>query len=301
MRRYKRGGRFSWETRGTRPRETASQADTPPEVSFGCLLLLCAFLLLFDATFWWGAVPLGVSATFGIVLLGAGFYDSSSVFRGVRRRRLFAQHSASLATDMLVLSLIKEHQAVLMNGFLWKEATKPTEWKALKREFYRTTVAPQLAMQPAATNYDEERFVMSADSFLRSLAGMAPPVDDAVQPTVEATEPLTPLGFEKECASKLRAVGWTTSCTPNSGDQGADVVGEKNGERFVFQCKLYGRPVGNKAVQEAYAAKAFYGASRAAVISNSGYTASARNLAASTGVILLTPRDLHSLQTETGH
>jgi restriction system protein len=58
----------------------------------------------------------------------------------------------------------------------------------------------------------------------------------------------------------------------------------------VIQCKLYQSPVGNKAVQEAFAAMMHYSADSAAVITSSGFTPSARHLSATTGVILI----LHS-------
>ena len=74
---------------------------------------------------------------------------------------------------------------------------------------------------------------------------------------------------------------------PASGDQGADIVAEQAGIRLVVQCKRYGRPVGNGAVQEIAAAMRYWSADRAAVVSNAGFTPAARKLAAATGVLLL--------------
>ena len=54
----------------------------------------------------------------------------------------------------------------------------------------------------------------------------------------------------------------------------------------------YAKAVGNRAVQEAFAAKSFVGAQFAAVVTNASYTTSARQLAASTGVLLLHFTDL---------
>ena len=56
---------------------------------------------------------------------------------------------------------------------------------------------------------------------------------------------------------------------------------------MVVQCKLYSQPVGNKAVQEAFAAKNFQGCDVAVVVSNASYTQSARQIASTTGVLLL--------------
>lgn len=78
-------------------------------------------------------------------------------------------------------------------------------------------------------------------------------------------------------------------------DQGIDVVAERDGTKVVIQCKLYSKPVGNAAVQEAHAGMAVAGAHYSAVVSVSGYTASARTAAASTRTLLLHPDELPTL------
>ena len=67
--------------------------------------------------------------------------------------------------------------------------------------------------------------------------------------------------------------------TPGSGNQGADIIAEKDDRRVVIQCKFYNGAVGNKAVQGAYAAAAFQDAPYAVVVANSVFTKSARQLA----------------------
>lgn len=81
--------------------------------------------------------------------------------------------------------------------------------------------------------------------------------------------------------------GWQVQVTKGSGDQGADVIAERDGVRIVLQCKLYASTVGNKAVQEVFAAQTFYDCDHAFVISNSTYTPSARKVAERTQVQLL--------------
>jgi restriction system protein len=88
--------------------------------------------------------------------------------------------------------------------------------------------------------------------------------------------------------------------TKGSGDQGADVIAEKGGIRVVVQCKWYSQPVGNAAVQEAYAAKAHERTDYAFVVTNNAYTKSAKQLAASTGVGLLHANDLRDFFKATG-
>lgn len=103
---------------------------------------------------------------------------------------------------------------------------------------------------------------------------------------------MDPYEFERKCAQVLHDHAWDASPTPGSGDQGADVIAKKNGSVLVLQCKLYSQPVGNKAVQEAIAAKAFYRADIAAVVTNSSFTKSALDLAKVAGVQLLTYQEL---------
>jgi len=86
--------------------------------------------------------------------------------------------------------------------------------------------------------------------------------------------------------------GWRSKTTKASGDQGADIVATKDGITVVCQCKRYSKSVGNKAVQEAFAAKTFYNAQKGAVITNAGYTKSARELAEKTAVELFHFSDL---------
>jgi restriction system protein len=108
-------------------------------------------------------------------------------------------------------------------------------------------------------------------------------------------EDMTPQDFERSCARIISSVGWKTTMTKATGDQGADVVAEKDGTRLILQCKLYSTPVGNKAVQEAFAAQRHYRAIASAVVTNATFTASAIALAATTGVLLLHYSDLARL------
>lgn len=100
-------------------------------------------------------------------------------------------------------------------------------------------------------------------------------------------EGMSPGEFERCCADYLALKGWRSRNIGGPGDQGVDVLAEKDHIRLVLQCKKYAKPVGNRAVQEVFAAKAHARASAAAVVSNQGFTRGARELAAATGVMLL--------------
>lgn len=90
---------------------------------------------------------------------------------------------------------------------------------------------------------------------------------------------LTPIEYEQFCLSLLKLEGWTARPTPVTGDQGADIVCDFAETRAVIQCKKYSQPVGNKAVQEVIAARVYYEANLAVVVSNAPYTTSAKVLA----------------------
>jgi hypothetical protein len=108
-------------------------------------------------------------------------------------------------------------------------------------------------------------------------------------------EDMTPTEFEHFCAEQLRRAGWIARVTTQSGDQGADVLAEKNNLVVVVQCKLYNKAVGNEAVQQASAARLHYKADHAIVISKGAYTSSAKQLAATNRVLLLHYDDLRHL------
>jgi len=93
--------------------------------------------------------------------------------------------------------------------------------------------------------------------------------------------------FEEFLGSLLTTIGYDVQVTKRSGDQGADLFAERFGKKIVIQAKNYNDTVGNAAVQQVLAAKLFYGSDEAMVITNSYFTASAKELGESTGVRLV--------------
>ena len=104
------------------------------------------------------------------------------------------------------------------------------------------------------------------------------------------------LEFEAWVAQKFKDCGWIARATQGSGDQGIDVIAHKDDISIGVQCKLYTGSVGNGAIQEAFAGMKHFGLDHAAVITNSSYTKSAKELANSTGVMLLGPDDISTLR-----
>jgi len=111
---------------------------------------------------------------------------------------------------------------------------------------------------------------------------------------------MTPYEYEHYCASLLQDQGWKARATQASGDQGVDVVAERNGIKVAIQCKMYKQPVGNKAVQEIRTGVEFIDADFGAVVATNGFTRSAKELANKTGVILLHHSELSEFSPQKG-
>ena len=74
--------------------------------------------------------------------------------------------------------------------------------------------------------------------------------------------------------------------TKGSRDYGIDIIANKNGLKYGFQCKRYIDNVGVKAVQETFAGANYYGCDVAVVITNSYFTKNAQELASELNVKL---------------
>ena len=93
--------------------------------------------------------------------------------------------------------------------------------------------------------------------------------------------------FEYFCADLLRRNGFiNVEVTQASGDYGIDVLAEKDDVTYAIQCKCYSGNVGNHAVQEAQSGATFYNRMVPVVMTNSCFTAAAKETAKRTHVLL---------------
>jgi len=149
---------------------------------------------------------------------------------------------------------------------------------------------------PMVCNDDTDTFIRRMMAYIDQRARTRQQLwDESINPPRSVStniDDLGPLEFEQFCADVMSDYGWQSKTTKGSGDQGVDVVAERDGIKAVLQCKKYTSPIGNKAVQEAHAGKVHYNASIAAVVSNMPFTQSAKELASTTGVHLLHYTDL---------
>lgn len=103
------------------------------------------------------------------------------------------------------------------------------------------------------------------------------------------------LEFEEFLEKLFSKMGYKVELTKRSGDQGADLIVERMGERMSVQAKRSAGKVGNKAIQEAVASIKHYECSSGMVITNSDFTGSAYKLAKSNKIDLINGSELRDL------
>lgn len=112
---------------------------------------------------------------------------------------------------------------------------------------------------------------------------------------IEDIDRLNGYEFEDFLKNLYLKMGYQVEQTRLSGDQGADVVIIKFGEKTVIQAKCYGGKVGNKAVQEILAALSLYKAQKGMVVTNNYFTPAAYELADANNIELIDRNGLEEL------
>jgi HJR/Mrr/RecB family endonuclease len=101
--------------------------------------------------------------------------------------------------------------------------------------------------------------------------------------------------FENLLARLYENMGYIVQLPGGKGDQGGDLVLNKNGQRILVQAKRYSGNIGNRAVQQAVAAKKYYDCNRVMLIGSSNFTREALDLASVNEVELIGKRELQGL------
>jgi restriction system protein len=194
---------------------------------------------------------------------------------------------AGTARPAAVRRIAEQHQEAL--GRRWLQTVTADEyggedvrdWLKACRYFIDWHVAPEIG--PLGRRWLYARGLNPAYRIIGGIAraSAAEIADGCPKPGTD------PLAYERYCASLLTAAGWRVALTRRSGDQGVDIIAHRGTICAVVQCKLYGQPVGNGAVQEIAAGRAHAGALFAVVVSNASFSRSCRQLATSNRVMLL--------------
>lgn len=163
-------------------------------------------------------------------------------------------------------------------------------WSKELQYFLDTRISPIINSQTANQKIRDR---LLAEAAYKAAKMASEPLPAEVSAPAYRSDPsifdprMNPFDYELHCALLLRSGGWDAEATQKSGDQGADVIAQKNGVKIVVQCKLYTGTVGNDAVQQAFTAQTFQGAQAALVVTNSIFSTSARQASATTGVYLI--------------
>ena len=161
---------------------------------------------------------------------------------------------------------------------------------ARKPQHYRKYTDPNYKKKNALTWEIEAHFCKEVLKLLKEYQSKSK--DGAFEPD---NHPSNGHEFEAWVAAQLENFGWQTKVTTGSGDQGVDIIASWAEKTVGIQCKRFKKPVGNKAVQEIAAGVQHYKLDQAIVVSTGGYTKSAKELASSTDVLLISHRDLPGL------
>ncbi len=121
----------------------------------------------------------------------------------------------------------------------------------------------------------------ASQRFERSLLG---DIEEKLPPNIDT---LSGHEFEVFVSSLFQKMGFVVEHTKLSGDQGADVVLSRLGEKTVIQVKRSSSRVGNKAVQQVLGSISLYKAEKGMVVSNNFYTRSAVSLATANRIELV--------------
>lgn len=139
-------------------------------------------------------------------------------------------------------------------------------------------------------NIDYRQFSESAQLFAMQLYAMAAHFEKNEQPS---TTTIVGIEFENSLRETLidEIPDVVVETTPVTGDHGADLLIRVGSVRIAIQAKRYTGIVGNAAVQEIFAAKQFYDADFAMVVTTSRFTNPAKVLAEKLEVTLATESD----------
>jgi hypothetical protein len=232
----------------------------------------------------------GLLIFIAIVVTGGGVWVIWKRYQYTARRRREEEALRIVASEVdfhAPVLRVKRIQTVLRDAYGTPSIDK---WNKEKEYYIQTRVLPALQAGGLDDMYGPLAVTIETMIELAAERPITPASDIGSEfiSNPEVFDPrMNPIDYEQHCALQLEKAGWSTRLTPATGDQGADVIANRAGKVLVLQCKLYGSPVGNEAVQQVIAAQTFQSADVAAVVSNQEFTRSAKQLADVSGVHLL--------------
>lgn len=97
-----------------------------------------------------------------------------------------------------------------------------------------------------------------------------------VQEQLQKIDTLEGIQFEKYIGQLLKKIGFVNVVvTKGSGDFGADIIAEKEGEKYAFQCKRFSSPIGPRPIGEVLRGMNKYQCTKGIVVTNNYFTSQA--------------------------
>lgn len=219
--------------------------------------------------------------------------SENGVYDALVRNKIYLQrlhmHARQFYREKLIEAKNKNQQEKIYQSELEKlkvaiEKHKPVLFTKVKRSViyddYGSLVSDKreqifsdfIASQKIALSYkiDWETKKRLFNHFKRSIVKYESELDFKLNDGLQELAK-TGLDFEILVATALQKFGWNTLTTAATGDQGVDIVAERNAMRVAVQCKYYKGSVGNKSVQEVVAGMQYLGTERAVVITTGNY------------------------------
>lgn len=191
----------------------------------------------------------------------------------------------ALIMEHLLELTTKKQQLVIKESY---GLTNTEKWKKEKAEFIEKIIQPTILSHSKSVILSKKDVSKEIEKAIEG---------NADKSCLDYSDDMDPFDYEHFCAKLLTNNGWVAHATVATGDQGADVIAEKSNKKVILQCKKWSNPVGNKAVQEVFAATSFHNAHKGVVVSNTTYTPSAKQVANKIGVLLIHHNDLAHLES----
>jgi len=177
--------------------------------------------------------------------------------------------------NILFINHLDAANIAMFTYFLMDHKINPDEQKF--REYY-AQIEKFILLE-----LEERRF----QNFEKKLTNTTNSSDELIKKyTINDTDFMNGYQFENFVALLFNHFGYRTIITPSSGDQGIDVIAEKDGEKVGIQAKCYSTVVSNSAIQEVTAGIRHHNCSKGIVVTNNNFTKSAIALAESNQIIL---------------
>lgn len=153
----------------------------------------------------------------------------------------------------------------------------------------RKLIQKQLDSKKLYDLIDQEISRLDINKIKNSISISKTKMEELDKVTIYDVDRFDGFAFEDFVKKLLERNGFTdVEVTKKSGDQGGDIIASKDEQKFIIQAKRYSidRKVSNDAVQEVKSAIAYYECDFGAVITNSFFTPSAKELASVNNIIL---------------